>query len=49
MVMRLVLSYTVFNYRFELARGEDGTAIHRESRDNLILKAGPLKVVFTRR
>ena len=49
MVARLVLSYTVYNYRFRLAPGEDGTAIRREAKNNLILKAGPLNVVFSRR
>ncbi|KAK5651342.1 hypothetical protein OQA88_12575 [Cercophora sp. LCS_1] len=48
-VLRLVLSYTVLNYRFEFAPGEDGSAIHREAKDNLILKAGPLNVVFSKR
>lgn len=48
-VLRLVLSYTVLNYRFEFAPGEDGSAIHREAKDNLILKAGPLNVVFAKR
>ncbi|KAK1757195.1 Tryprostatin B 6-hydroxylase [Echria macrotheca] len=49
MVLRLVLAYTVHHYRFELAPGEDGTAIYREAKNNLILKAGPLKLVFDRR
>jgi len=49
MVLRLVLSYTVYTYRFGLAPGEDGTAIRREARNNLILKAGPLSVVFAER
>ncbi|KAK4447358.1 Tryprostatin B 6-hydroxylase [Podospora aff. communis PSN243] len=49
MVLRLVLSYTVQNYRFQFAPGEDGTAIYKEARNNLILKAGPLKVVFEKR
>lgn len=49
MVLRLVLSYTVQNYRFQLAPGEDGTAIYKEAKNNLILKAGPLHVVFTKR
>ncbi|KAK0641738.1 cytochrome P450 [Cercophora newfieldiana] len=48
-VLRLVLSYTVYNYRFRFALGEDGLAIYGEAKDNLILKAGPLKVVFDKR
>lgn len=49
MVLRLVLGYTTLHYRFECAPGEDGTAIHKQAKDNLILKAGPLKLVFTKR
>ncbi|KXX76972.1 Tryprostatin B 6-hydroxylase [Madurella mycetomatis] len=49
MVLRLVLSYTALHYRFQYAPGEDGTAIHKQAKDNLILKAGPLKLVFTKR
>ncbi|KAK0610800.1 cytochrome P450 [Immersiella caudata] len=49
MVLRLVLSYTVQRYRFRFAPGEDGTAIYKEAKNNLILKAGPLNVVFEKR
>ncbi|KAK4455098.1 Tryprostatin B 6-hydroxylase [Podospora aff. communis PSN243] len=49
MVLRLVLSYTTYHYQFGLAPGEDGTAIHREAKNKLIIKAGPLKLVFARR
>ncbi|KAK3356649.1 cytochrome P450 [Lasiosphaeria hispida] len=49
MVLRLVLAYTVYDFRFEFARGEDGTAIHTKAKNNLILKAGPLNLVFTKR
>lgn len=45
----MVLSYTAQNYRFQFAPGEDGTAIYNEAKDNLILKAGPLNVIFTKR
>jgi hypothetical protein len=48
-VLRLVLSYTTYYYQFDLAPGEDGTAIHREAKNKLILKAGPLNLVFARR
>ncbi|KAK0736749.1 cytochrome P450 [Apiosordaria backusii] len=48
-VIRLVLAYTVYHYTWDFAPGEDGTRIYSESRDNLILKAGPLNVVFTPR
>ena len=49
MVLRLVLAYTVLYYRFEFAPGEDGTDIHSKARNNIILKAGPLKLVFEER
>ncbi|KAH8812322.1 cytochrome P450 [Xylogone sp. PMI_703] len=46
LVLRLVLAYTVWNYDFEFAPGEDGTAIHRDAANQLILKAGKLECVF---
>ncbi|KAK0710627.1 cytochrome P450 [Lasiosphaeris hirsuta] len=49
MVLRLVLAYTVYHSRFEFAPGEDGTAIFTKAKNNLILKAGPLNLVFTKR
>ncbi|KAK4187949.1 Tryprostatin B 6-hydroxylase [Podospora australis] len=48
-VLRLVLSYTVFHYEFEFAPGEDGTAIYARARDNLVIRAGPLNLVFKKR
>ncbi|KAK4168375.1 Tryprostatin B 6-hydroxylase [Cladorrhinum sp. PSN259] len=47
--MRLVIAYTVMFYRFEYAPGEDGRDIHQKARDNLVLKAGPLNLVFAKR
>ncbi|KAL7931819.1 cytochrome P450 [Trichoderma chlorosporum] len=49
LVLRFVLAYTVWYYDFEFAPGEDGTAIHRDSINGLILKAGKLECVFTQR
>lgn len=49
MVLRLTLSYTVQHYDLKFAPGEDGTCIFRECFNQLILKAGPLQCVFTKR
>lgn len=49
MVLRLVLSYTVFHYEFEFAPGEDGADIYAKAKDNLVLTAGPLNLVFKKR
>ncbi|KAK3998210.1 Tryprostatin B 6-hydroxylase [Cladorrhinum sp. PSN332] len=48
-VLRLVIAYTVMNYRFEHAPGEDGTDVYAKMRDNLVLKPGPLMLVFVKR
>ncbi|KAK0671599.1 putative cytochrome P450 E-class, group I [Cercophora samala] len=48
-VVRLILAYTVYNYTWDFAPGEDGRRIYSESRDNLISKAGPFKACFTPR
>ena len=45
-VLRLALASTILAYDFELAAGEDGTAIESESINQLILKAGKLECVF---
>ncbi|KAK4671477.1 LOW QUALITY PROTEIN: hypothetical protein QC764_600020 [Podospora pseudoanserina] len=45
-VLRLVMAYTVYNYTWEKAPGEDWKRIRTESKDNLILKAGPFEAVF---
>ncbi|KAM0447685.1 hypothetical protein ACHAO4_008826 [Trichoderma viride] len=42
-------TYTVWNYDFKFAPGEDGTSIHRDMINQAILKAGPLKCVFNKR
>ena len=49
LVLRLVLAHTVLRYRFGFAPGEDGTAIHSKARNNIIIKAGPLQLVFEER
>ncbi|KAK4213205.1 Tryprostatin B 6-hydroxylase [Rhypophila decipiens] len=49
MVLRLVVSYTVYHYKFQLAPGEDGKAIHEQAQNHLILSAGPLQLVFEKR
>ncbi|KAL7944135.1 cytochrome P450 [Trichoderma barbatum] len=48
-VLRFVCAYTVWYYDFELAPGEDGIAIHRDSVNGQILKAGKLECVFTQK
>jgi len=49
MMLRLVISYTVFYFRLEFAPGEDGMAIYREVKNHVILKAGPLMLTLKRR
>lgn len=49
MVLRLVMSYTVYHYRFRFAPGEDGKKIYEEAKNDLILTAGPLELVFEKR
>jgi hypothetical protein len=48
-VLRFTIAYTVWNYDFKFAPGEDGTSIHRDMINQAILKAGPLKCVFNKR
>lgn len=48
-VLRFTIAYTVWNYDFKFAPGEDGTSIHREMVNQAILKAGPLQCVFNKR
>ncbi|KAK4228689.1 Tryprostatin B 6-hydroxylase [Podospora fimiseda] len=47
--LRLIIAYTVMNYRFEYAPGEDGRDILGLMRDHLVLKPGPLMVTFVKR
>jgi hypothetical protein len=49
MLIRAVLANTVWHYDMEFAPGERGNDVHDLARNNLILKAGPLKCVFRRR
>ncbi|KAL6898691.1 cytochrome P450 [Trichoderma evansii] len=48
-VLRFTIAYTVWNYDFKFAPGEDGTSIHRDMINQAILKAGALQCVFTER
>lgn len=48
-VLRITIAYTVWNFDFNFAPGEDGTSIHRDMIDQGILKAGPLQCVFNKR
>jgi hypothetical protein len=49
MELRYLLAYTVWNYEFTYALGENGRRMDEESMDLVILKAGKLDVVFTER
>ena len=49
MVLRQLVSYTVWNYDFEFAPGEDGSDIHAKAKFQLQVKAGPMQLVFTKR
>jgi cytochrome P450 family 628 len=49
MELRYLLAYTVWNYKFAYAPGESGRRMDKESVDLVILKAGKLDVVFTKR
>lgn len=48
MELRMYVAYTIWNYDFEFAPGEDGTAIVRELKDHIIMRAGPLHLKFTK-
>jgi tryprostatin B 6-hydroxylase len=43
------IAYTIFNYDFEFAPGEDGMRFRNEEHWNLIVKQARLDCVFTRR
>ena len=49
MELRYLLAYAVWNYEFTYAPGETGRRMDEESVDLVILKAGKLDVVFTKR
>lgn len=47
MVAKLVLSYTISLYDFELPPGDDGTSFLSGCKNQLIIKPGKLECVFT--
>jgi cytochrome P450 len=49
MELRMVLASTVWNYDFEFAPYEDGSAIENKTLDLIILKAAKLDLVFQKR
>lgn len=49
MVLRLVVSYTVYHFKFRFAPGEDGKAIHEKAQNQLVLTPGPLHLIFEKR
>ncbi|KAF4817324.1 Cytochrome P450 monooxygenase FCK2 [Colletotrichum tropicale] len=48
-VIRMTVAYTLWNYDFEVAPGEDAERLHRESKFQLIVKPGSLNCVFKKR
>ena len=48
MVLRMVVAYTVWQYDFKMAAGEDGDVLGR-ARNAMIIKPGSLAVVFSKR
>ena len=49
MLMRFVVAYTMTEYDWEFAPGEDGTTIVREAINVTLVKPGKLKLCFKRR
>ncbi|KAB5559532.1 cytochrome P450 [Coniochaeta sp. 2T2.1] len=49
MLMRFMVAYTLTEYDFEFAPGEDGTAIIRDSVDVTLVKPGKLNLCFRKR
>ncbi|KAK1484284.1 L-ornithine-N5-monooxygenase [Colletotrichum cuscutae] len=48
-VLRLTIAYTLWNYDFEFAPGEDGETFEEEAKFQLIIKPAKLDCVFTKR
>ncbi|KAJ3960404.1 hypothetical protein N0V92_002941 [Colletotrichum tropicale] len=48
-VIRMTVAYTLWNYDFEVAPGENAERLHRESKFQLIVKPGSLNCVFKKR
>ncbi|KAL2879326.1 hypothetical protein SGCOL_005454 [Colletotrichum sp. CLE4] len=48
-VLRLTIAYTLWNYDFEFAPGEDGKTFREEAKFQLIIKPAKLDCVFTKR
>ncbi|ROW11442.1 hypothetical protein VMCG_01185 [Cytospora schulzeri] len=46
LLLRVVIAHTVWNYDFEFAPGENGHDIWDKSRNQIIMKAGPLFLTF---
>ena len=46
MLLRIIAAYTLWNFEFEFAPGEDGTALTRDLVNQIILKTGPLHLRF---
>ncbi|GKT83933.1 cytochrome P450 [Colletotrichum tofieldiae] len=48
-VLRLAIAYTLWNFDFSFAPGEDGRAFEEEAKFQLIIKPGKLDCVFIKR
>ncbi|KXH31815.1 L-ornithine-N5-monooxygenase [Colletotrichum simmondsii] len=48
-VLRLTIAYTLWNYDFEFAPGEDGKTFEEEAKFQLIIKPAKLDCIFTKR
>ncbi|KAJ0329441.1 hypothetical protein COL5a_003999 [Colletotrichum fioriniae] len=48
-VLRLTIAYTLWNYDFEFAPGEDGKTFEEEAKFQLIIKPAKLDCVYTKR
>lgn len=46
MVLRKVLATTVLAYDFDFPPGDNGSAIFTQMRNQIIMKAGPLPLIF---
>lgn len=49
MLMRFIVAYTLTEYDFDFAPGEDGTAILRDTINVTMVKPGKLNLCFKKR
>lgn len=46
LLLRVIVASTVWNYDFDFAPGENGHEVFDKSRNQIIMKAGPLFLTF---